>query len=482
MSRFLIGSGLVGLLTATDPSVHAFTPLGPFAITDGAVWQVPRIGYNLPGDIGGPMNAPAGEEYRWNTKVIVYAYDGPFFDFFGTRGMEEVEKAIKIFNDLPPASTINVDDYPMRAESVNFRAAALGLLDLKSIALWGTIEQLGLAGPQRWVYTLRNRFQPGPNRFPVFFNVIRRNFDPVTVAESVHINGRLWTYVDIVDLDTPPQSFTINSVVDPTDFGRFDPVANALEVGSGFGVGSYFTGLTRDDVGGLKYIYRKDNRNFETVLPDATGTAGFGGGGGSPWDVPPPPVTNAPPGTVLTNNFINPAIREGIDNIVFVRAEYDSLIGQFFTPFTNRYSEVVITNGNVINQTIQRAQVVPDILFTARDLHLGAEPGGIPATVIRRTTTGPWQNGDGLLAGAPQRAGPGIISHAVGVPVEIAFNNVGFFNGDTATGFSGNAVFGVDGIPTWLYGAFDGTTNAPIIFSQGGTITIEELERIRLGQ
>ncbi len=56
---------------------HAFSLLGPFAITDGTVWQIPRIGYNLPGDIGGPMNAIAGEEYRWNTKAVVYGYDGP---------------------------------------------------------------------------------------------------------------------------------------------------------------------------------------------------------------------------------------------------------------------------------------------------------------------------------------------------------------------------------------------------------------------
>ena len=58
----VIGTAVQGL---------AFSLMGPFAQTDGNVWQVPRIGYNLPGDIGGPMNAIAGEEYRWNTKVIV---------------------------------------------------------------------------------------------------------------------------------------------------------------------------------------------------------------------------------------------------------------------------------------------------------------------------------------------------------------------------------------------------------------------------
>src|SRR5436309_5341934 len=114
------------------PQANAFSLLGPYAIAGGNVWQVERLGYNIDGDIGGPMNAAAGEEYRWNSKIVVYAYDAAFFDFFGTRGVEEVEKAIKIVNDLPPASLLNVDDYPMTAERVDPRASALGLMDLKS--------------------------------------------------------------------------------------------------------------------------------------------------------------------------------------------------------------------------------------------------------------------------------------------------------------------------------------------------------------
>ena len=68
------------------------------------------------GDIGGPMIASPNESYRLNTPNVFYAYDRSFLLFFGTRGMQEVEKAIKILNDLPPASQLNVDDYPMTAE------------------------------------------------------------------------------------------------------------------------------------------------------------------------------------------------------------------------------------------------------------------------------------------------------------------------------------------------------------------------------
>src|SRR5437016_5464449 len=141
---------LVGLIVFTLQSA-AFSLLGPFAISGGTVWQTPRIGYQLPtpigGDIGGPMNAAAGEGYRWNTKVVVYAYDAAFLNFFGTRGMAEVEKAIQILNDLPAASALKVDDYPMNAERLHPRASALGIIDVKSLALKLIVEQMGLASP-----------------------------------------------------------------------------------------------------------------------------------------------------------------------------------------------------------------------------------------------------------------------------------------------------------------------------------------------
>src|SRR5207245_2489603 len=129
-----------------------------------------------------------------------------------------------------------------------FRAAALGIADLKSWTLSTLLEEMGLASPNRWVYCLRNRIT-GPTRFPVIFTIIRRNYDPITAAESPYINGRLWTYIDIIDSDNlPPGSLTVTTTIDPLDFGRFDPVAAQHDAPTGFGIGSYFTGLTRDDV------------------------------------------------------------------------------------------------------------------------------------------------------------------------------------------------------------------------------------------
>ena len=75
MSNLSTRLSIVLLLGGLMSQSHAFSLVGPYAIAGGDVWQVQRIGYNLGGDIGGPMNVAAGEEYRWNTPNLFYAYD-----------------------------------------------------------------------------------------------------------------------------------------------------------------------------------------------------------------------------------------------------------------------------------------------------------------------------------------------------------------------------------------------------------------------
>src|SRR5262245_14625159 len=104
-------------------SASAFSLLGPFD-----VWQVARIGYNIPenGDLGGPMNR--GDEYRWNMRTITFGIDSSFKTFFGQRGVEELRKAVAIINKLPPVSKMssNLVEFPTNARGVNFQAATLG--------------------------------------------------------------------------------------------------------------------------------------------------------------------------------------------------------------------------------------------------------------------------------------------------------------------------------------------------------------------
>src|SRR5258705_549693 len=125
--KLLIGS----VLTFTLNEAFAFTLLGPLA-----TWQTPRLGYNVAPAFnggGGPMNL--GEEYRWNVPVVYYAFTPEFLNYFGQHGVDEVEKAMKLVSDLPPASQLRLEDYPLTSQRVNYRAQALGLVDLRSTAL-----------------------------------------------------------------------------------------------------------------------------------------------------------------------------------------------------------------------------------------------------------------------------------------------------------------------------------------------------------
>lgn len=242
-------------------SAQAFSLLGPV----NEAYQQPVIGYNLPGDIGAPKNL--AEEYRWNIPIFNYAFDASFLDYFASNGIVAVESAIAIINDLTnyPYSTLNPDDWPLEARRVNGRAQALQLLDVKSATLQVIVEELGLAEPDRWVWTLRDRrATPQPCPFMIY-DVIRRNFDPITYQPSSYVNGTLFSYV-IQEFCTGPNplAYTLNFPVDQTSQDFTSVAAGAASYGH------YWTGLTRDDVGGLKYLMRTNNVNWEQVSTDST--------------------------------------------------------------------------------------------------------------------------------------------------------------------------------------------------------------------
>ncbi|PYK97697.1 MAG: hypothetical protein DME19_15400 [Verrucomicrobia bacterium] len=70
-------------------------------------WQTDRRGYS--GDFG-PMNI--GEEYRWNVPTVYYGFDNSFLEYFGAKGVEEMDKAFQILNSLPSMSSARLDDFP----------------------------------------------------------------------------------------------------------------------------------------------------------------------------------------------------------------------------------------------------------------------------------------------------------------------------------------------------------------------------------
>ena len=136
----------------------------PLPATFGDTWQTLVLYYGF-GDVGGPKNI--GEEYRRNTPVIYYAYDANFLDFFGSNGVSAVDSAFAILNSLTNVDSYSPDlsEFPLNSQSINYAAQSAGLVDLKSYAMAILMEQLGLAQPERFVWTLHDRYLPpgGPS-------------------------------------------------------------------------------------------------------------------------------------------------------------------------------------------------------------------------------------------------------------------------------------------------------------------------------
>lgn len=469
MSRALLILLLLAGLGVSTPKARAFALIG-----EAPSWFTDNTGRIPVPDIYGPVNL--GEEYRWPVPNIVYAFDESFLNYFGQRGVDEIEKAIKVINDLPKMSVINVNDYPLHSQRLNFRARDLSLNDLKSNALKVLLEELGLGTPGRFVYTLRTRDTSIQN--VTNYLVIQRNFDPETWNPTPYINGQLWTYNRIYDNQDSPtvKSSTMPVPVDPLVLA--EPVASTVAgfATSVFGLGSYITGLTRDDVGGLRYIYRPDNKNVETLPADATGQAGSGGSSGSSgtgsgldeWvPLPPaPPSTNTTTGgtttggAVVTTNgvFYSQAIRGGVDKITLLRGP-NVFIGGAFS-FTNRFNEsiiAVVTNGSqrAVSQRVTRVLTTPDILFTAAEL---VNATGFPLYFSRTegATSNDGINGQGTLDGPGQFGGT----------IQITFNKIGSTLLNSAPSTLGEA----SAFSDFVWGAFDGSTNDPVVFPNGASI------------
>jgi hypothetical protein len=434
-------------------SASAYSMMGPFE-----AWQLARIGYQLPGgpdwpilDIAGPMNL--GQEYRWNLKPIYYGFDNSFKMYFGARGCEEVRKAIAILNSLPAMSKMRTDlsEFSTDTRRVNYRASALGLIDLKSQALGILMGQLGVASPERWTWCLRARIDlPGGN---VEYHVIKRSFDPVTKVPSSYVNDTLYTY-NIIEFAPPsgPVADAVELPVDPLSF-QFTAVASAGEgLFGGFLLpGDFFTGLSRDDVGALRALYAGKgtyvNNNIETLVTDVN-TNGAGGGAWTPVGASRP--------------VVSVALRPGMEKLVFKEAKYDSTLGSFII-FTNYYKDTYVTNGHKVKQTVQRVLVQPDIIFGAADMDISR---------LSRTGLTNWVNNAATNAQVVL-AGPGVIQP----PIFISFNNTGplFVNWfDTPSYLDEQTAYF-----NFAWGSFDGSTNEPVVYPVG--YTIQELEMRVLG-
>ncbi|MGA2029541.1 MAG: hypothetical protein ABSG87_05680, partial [Verrucomicrobiota bacterium] len=284
--RFLLIGGLVfGLQSA-----WGFALLGPTA-NGGDFWQVDGIGYalintevNTEGgavvleDIGGPKNI--GEGYRRNAPVLYYASDSIFTTYFESNGLAAVDSAFAIMNSLSNVDSYSssLSEFPMESQEINYSAQVLGLTDLKSETLHLLVEQLGLDQPERFTWTLRQRNQlanpPAPCPNYMEYLVIQRNFD-INLQYSPYVNGTLYSYYieELCNPPTPPDAITVPFPVDPLANTYTAVAANTAD---GLVTGGFYTGLTRDDMIGLRYLLTAANLTTEVAATNSTLVGGSG--------------------------------------------------------------------------------------------------------------------------------------------------------------------------------------------------------------
>ena len=270
MLRFAHFGWLAALLVGFQ-SAFGFALLGPI----NEPWQTSLIGYNLSGadipnfgngsaDLGAPKQI--GQGYRRNTAVMYYTCDNNFQKYFGSNGIVAIDGAYQILNQLPPVSQMSADlsEYPQQARRFNGTAEALYLADIKSVTLSIMMEQLGLAEPERYIWAMHDRYLPSAGTCPQDeeYLIVRRNFDAVTTNPSSYVNGTLYSYViDEQCAKAAPPAWRAMCHPYPVDLDAATFTALASGV---FGYGSVFTGLTRDDVGGIRYLLSSNNVAIES--------------------------------------------------------------------------------------------------------------------------------------------------------------------------------------------------------------------------
>jgi hypothetical protein len=273
-----LGCWMLGLsLGVAAQSAWAFSFYGP-----PEAFQVPANGYEKHAYYAYPLGAwtqftddfashprNLGEESRWNYPVVYYACDQSFLDYFGANGQAAVDAAAAVFNSLSNVDYYSTDlhEFPVEESRLNYTAKALHLFDLKSAAMELFIERLGLTDPERWTWCIRNKIPQPPLPCPFFYyTIIQRNFDPVTMAPSRYVNGNMFTYE--IEQSCPPAIDFVDALeflVDPDGIYFTALATPKLTLPDAAFYGYFHTGLTRDDMGGLRYLYSTNNMNVEAA-------------------------------------------------------------------------------------------------------------------------------------------------------------------------------------------------------------------------
>ena len=514
MSRHFLKLLVVVAALLAPCQSRAFSLLGA-----KATWMTTEIGY-FGADAGGPMYL--GEGYRYNMPVLTYAYDASFLRYFGTNGVAAIDSTMAIINALPDADKISDSDilddtkFPTLTRRSNASADALGLLDLKSLTLAVMMEQMGVASPERYVWSLRAHFADAVPRD--HFSVINPNYDPQTLSETEYVNGVLYSY-EIIPTGPYPQFAAASFPVDPLA-SAWSSVADYTQtlVPSDFstrgyvaahGAGIYFPALTREDVAALRYLFRSSNYAVESLLGDvrastggalgvtggngdgALSSGGFIGGNsgtGTPW-TPTFSILTAVPSTTggspwapvvvstnLTTNTITAtttnglprvvtALRPGVGSAKFVKISYDSILGATTQPYLVTWVDRYVTNRTLRAQIVSRTVVSPDIIFGAEDLGV-FNPTAEPVTYVRSVDGYTSFAALNTSGGFGELAGPGIINSFKA----IAFSKVGRYYLHVTPSPNIGTPTKDDGTLGLSWGSFSGGTNPIVAYPEGTSL------------
>jgi len=434
--------GVVALQQASAFSV--FGPAEPFQTP--TLDYITRYYYGNDSEIGGSKNF--GEGSRLNVPILTYGFDPTFLNYFGSKGVAAVDSAMAVLNRLPAASKANLASFVTQGNQVNnYTAGAMSLTDIKSTVLSLMLEHMGLIGESH-VWDLRNRV-PEPGGTCLFeYSVINRNYDPVTYNPTAYVNGVQY-YYSIWDGCSNGISVAdaIENTVDQAS--PAETAFTAVATRYGYQPGGFYLGITRDDMGGLKYLYRHNNYAYEGL--DSNSIALGNTSAYSP--------VNPFGGFGATNGF--QGILGGVEKITYVKVGYDSLIGTAFTPKTYTYTIPFVTNNALKTLRVSRTIFQPDILFAAGDL-VG------PATTFPLTYSESTRGFNFLSNGVVSLGANTVQPAVIGAQEIITFNNVTPVYINISPYFLDQTQFAA--YPILIWGSFDGTTNAPVVFPSGTSI------------
>lgn len=427
--------------------VNRYLPFLP--LPDATIYEAEGPGSlaALNQELGGTKNM--GEGSRQNTAIITYGYDSTFLTYFGAQGVKAVDSAFAVLNGLPTASGARLNTFATTGnQQVNYTAQALRMLDLKSTVLWLLIEHLGLIG-ETHTYDLRERVAvPSEPACDFYYVVLQRNFDPVTYDPSQYVNGTLLTY-QIGDLCP---GIAVGDAMEQTAQAGVAPFSS-VATREALQVGGYYLRITRDDMGGLKYLYSKGRYVNESF--DTNSTVTFTSQGYNPVSST---ATNAAiPGATFT------ALLGGVEKVSFVKVAYDSYLGSTFDPITYHYTVPFVTNNTLKSLTVTRTITQPDIIFTAGDL---TQAGPAPFQLTLQRTSGfitPAVPLPGSVNGSAVEVAPSVITPEL----IVTLNNSGQVYYNIGTGFNTQSTAAGLG---FIWGSFDGSTNAPIAFPTGRSV------------